>query len=170
MKTLKIGPWIKNIILLIDLGFYKHQLFSRIVENGGSFVSCLKSNSNPLIVGVNQVRNCRGIDPKGKYLKDIKLEKSDDILRSLQRISLKKWYYWATHSQLDPIIDAAKTIKSLWDGIINYAETKISNGVLEGINSMVQSAKSSARVFRTTKNIILIIYFRLGKLQFNLPT
>jgi transposase len=83
---------------------------------------------------------------------------------------LRKWYYWATHSQIEPIIDAAKTIKSHWMGIINYAETKISNGVLEGINSMVQSAKSSARGFRTTKNLILIIYLRLGKLQFNLPT
>jgi len=41
MKTLKIGPWIKNIILLIDLGFYKYQLFSRIVENGWIF--CLSS-------------------------------------------------------------------------------------------------------------------------------
>lgn len=83
---------------------------------------------------------------------------------------LKKWYFWATHSQIDPIIEAAKTIKLHWSGIINYAETKISNGVLEGINSMVQSAKSSARGFRTTKNLILIIYLRLGKLEFNLPT
>jgi transposase len=83
---------------------------------------------------------------------------------------LKKWYFWATHSQIEPIIEAAKTIKSHWNGIINYAETKISNGVLEGINSMVQSAKSSARGFRTTKNLILIIYLRLGKLHFNLPT
>ena len=24
---------------------------------------------------------------------------------------LKKWYFWATHSRLDPIIKAAKTIK-----------------------------------------------------------
>ena len=83
---------------------------------------------------------------------------------------LKKWYFWATHSQIEPIIEAAKTIKSHWNGIINYAETKISNGVLEGMNSMVQSAKSSARGFRTTKNLILIIYLRLGKLHFNLPT
>ena len=82
---------------------------------------------------------------------------------------LKKWYFWATHNQIEPIIEAAKTIKSHWNGIINYAETKISNGVLEGINSMVQSAKSSARGFRTTKNLILIIYLRLGKLHFNLP-
>ena len=65
IKTLKIGPWIKNIILSIDLGFFKHQLFSRIVENGGSFVSRLKRNSNPLIVGVNHVRNCRDIDING---------------------------------------------------------------------------------------------------------
>jgi transposase len=69
---------------------------------------------------------------------------------------LTKWYYWASYSQIETIIDAAKT--------------KISNGVLEGINSIVQSAKSSARGFRTTKNLILIIYISLGKLKFNLPT
>jgi transposase len=90
--------------------------------------------------------------------------------KTLAEYFLKKWYYWATHSQIEPIIDASKTIKSHWNGIINYSETKISNGVLEGINSMVQSAKSSARGFRTTKNLILNIYLRLGKLQFNLPT
>ena len=78
--------------------------------------------------------------------------------------------YLGDCAQIEPIINVAKTIKSHWSGVINYAETKISNGVLEGINSMVQSAKSSARGFRTTKNIILIIYLRLGKLQFNLPT
>ena len=93
MKTLKIGPWIKNVILLIDLGFYKYQLFSRIVENGGSLVSRLKSNSNPLIVGVNLVRNCRGIDLKGKYLKDIKLEKSDDIFDVNVEVSFDRRSY-----------------------------------------------------------------------------
>jgi IS4 transposase len=93
MKTLKIGPWIKNIILLIDLGFYKYQLFSRIVENGGSFVSRLKSKSNPLIVGVNHVRNCRGIDLNGKYLKDIKLEKSDDIFDVNVEVSFDRRSY-----------------------------------------------------------------------------
>lgn len=79
MKTLKVGPWVKDIILLFDLGFYKYQLFSRIVENGGFFVSRLKSNANPLIVGINQVHNNRDIDLKRKHLKDIKLENCDDI-------------------------------------------------------------------------------------------
>jgi putative transposase len=39
LKTLRIGPWIRDRILLIDLGFYKYQLFTRIKENGGYFVS-----------------------------------------------------------------------------------------------------------------------------------
>jgi hypothetical protein len=45
-----------------------------------------------------------------------------------------------------------------------YGELKIK------IKSMVQSAKICARGFRTTKNLILIIYLRLGKIQFGLPT
>jgi len=54
VKTLRIGPWVKDRILLIDLGFYKHQIFARIEENGGYFVSRLKNNADPLIVGVNR--------------------------------------------------------------------------------------------------------------------
>ena len=71
LKTLKIGPWIKDRILLIDLGFYKYQMFTRIKENGGYFVSRLKSNANPLIIEVNRSYRGRSIDVQGKYLQDI---------------------------------------------------------------------------------------------------
>jgi transposase len=30
---------------------------------------------------------------------------------------LKKWYFWASHSRLEPMIVTAKTIKSHWDGV-----------------------------------------------------
>ena len=83
---------------------------------------------------------------------------------------LKRWYFWATHSRLDAVIDCAKTIKQHWNGIINYTKTKISNGILEGTNSIIQAAKDSARGFRSTKNFIITIYLRMGKLEFNLPT
>ncbi len=83
---------------------------------------------------------------------------------------LKKWYFWATHSRLTPVIDKAKTFKNHWNGILNYVNTRIDNGVLEGINSLIQAAKNSSRGFRSTKNFIITIYLRLGKLQFNLPT
>jgi len=71
LKTLRIGPWVKDRILLIDLGFFKYQLFTRIVENGGSFVSRLKDGTDPLITAVHN--NCRGnkIDVVGKRLSEV---------------------------------------------------------------------------------------------------
>ena len=93
LKTLKVGPWVKDIILLFDLGFYKYQLFSRIVENGGFFVSRLKSNANPLIISTNQVCDCHDIDLKGKHLRDIKLENCDDIFDVNVEVSFDRRSY-----------------------------------------------------------------------------
>lgn len=83
---------------------------------------------------------------------------------------LKRWYFWATHSRLDPVIECAKTIKQHWTGITNYVKTRIDNGILEGTNSIIQAAKDSARGFKSTKNFITTIYLRTGNLKFNLPT
>ncbi len=82
------------------------------------------------------------------------------------KINLKKWYFWATHSQLKPMIKAAKTIKSHWDGVVNWMKSKISNGILEGFNSMVQAAKAKARGFKKFEYFRTIIYLLLGKLDF----
>ena len=54
IKTLKIGPWIKDRILLVDLGFYKTQLFARVAENGGYFISRIRKNMDPVIVSIEE--------------------------------------------------------------------------------------------------------------------
>jgi transposase len=83
---------------------------------------------------------------------------------------LKKWYFWATHCRLPPMIEAARTIKRHWDGVLRWFHTRIANGILEGINSLVQAAKAKARGYRSTRNLKAIIYLIAGKLQFHLPT
>jgi len=83
---------------------------------------------------------------------------------------LNKWYYWATHSRLEPIKKAAKTIKRHWGGILRWFHSNVSNGILEGLNSLVQSAKSKARGYRSSRNLIAIIYLIGGRLNFGLPT
>jgi len=83
---------------------------------------------------------------------------------------LKKWYFWATHSRLEPVIEAAGTIKRHWDGILRWFDSKIANGILEGINSLVQAAKAKARGYRSTRNLKAIIYLIAGKLELKLPT
>jgi transposase len=81
---------------------------------------------------------------------------------------LNKWYFWATHCQLEPIVKAAKTVKRHWDGIVKWFESKINNGILEGLNSVIQATKSKARGYKTFKNYKIIVYLLTGKLDFSL--
>jgi transposase len=82
---------------------------------------------------------------------------------------LKRWYFWATHSRIGPMIQAAKTIKKHWAGVLRWFVSRISNGVLEAINSLIQSAKAKARGFRNSGYLITIVYLIAGKLDFKLP-
>jgi len=68
-----------------------------------------------------------------------------------------------------PFLKVVKTIKSHWSGIIKYIESKINNGILEGLNSKIQLAKKRARGYRNTTNFINMIYFTCGKLKFDYP-
>ena len=83
---------------------------------------------------------------------------------------LRRWYFWATHSRLEPMKEAAYTIKRHWDGILRWFTSRINNGILEGINSLIQAVKARARGYRTVKNLITMIYLIGGKLEFGLPT
>lgn len=87
--------------------------------------------------------------------------------------ALKKWYFWATHSRIKEIIEAAKTIKKHWAGIVRWYNSRINNGILEGINGLVQAARAKARGYRTVKNFKIMIYLLTGKLDYTkvgLPT
>jgi transposase len=82
---------------------------------------------------------------------------------------LRKWYFWATHSRLEPMIEAARTIKRHWDGILRWFDSKIANGLIEGINSLVQAAKAKARGYRSMRNLKAMVYLLAGKLDLKLP-
>jgi len=82
---------------------------------------------------------------------------------------LRRWYFWATHSRIAPVIKAAKTIKKHWAGVLRWFVSEINNGVLEAINGLIQSAKTRARGFRKTRYLITMIYLIAGKLDFRLP-
>jgi IS4 transposase len=93
LKTIRVGPWIKGKILLIDLGFYKYQLFARIAENGGFFVSRLKDNSNPLIIKANRTWRGQSIDVCGTYLQDVLPKIQRQILDVEVEVSFKRRAY-----------------------------------------------------------------------------
>lgn len=80
---------------------------------------------------------------------------------------LKKWYFWATHSRLDPIIEVARGIKRYWQGVINYTLARITNGVVEGLNSKIKTAMKRAYGFKQTQYLRTIVYLVAGKLCFD---
>ena len=90
--------------------------------------------------------------------------------RAWAEFVLDQWYSWARRSRLEPMKQVALTIKRHRDGILRWFDSQIANGLIEGINSLVQAAKAKARGYRTTRNLKAITYLIAGKLDLRLPT
>ena len=74
--------------------------------------------------------------------------------------------YGAKRSRLQPIKDVVTLIENHWDGIIAWHHNHLSNGLLEGINSLVQAAKARARGYRSKTKMITIVYLATTKLPY----
>lgn len=133
----------------------------------------LKNTNN---LASNQKQKLELIQLSGLNLKTMKALQIKEAFQQIYqadsteafRLLLKKWYFWATHCRIKPIIEAAKCIKRHWYGVINWMDYKISNGILEGFNSIFQAAKAKARGYKKMQTIKTIIYILTGKLNFNI--
>lgn len=75
---------------------------------------------------------------------------------------LKRWYWWATHSRLEPVIEVAKKLKRHWAQVLNYCQHRITTAVCEGFNSKIQTVKKMACGFRNAENFKTAIFFHCG--------
>ena len=81
---------------------------------------------------------------------------------------LRRWCYGAKRSRLQPIKDFVTLVEKHRDGILAWHASHLTNGLLEGINSLVQAAKARARGYRNKNKMITIVYLTAAKLP--LPT
>ena len=79
---------------------------------------------------------------------------------------LRKWVKWVKQSGLKPMEKAADMVLNHWNGIIQWKQSQITNGLLEGLNSVIQAAKRKARGYKQ-KHFITIAYLLTGKLNLN---
>jgi len=61
---------------------------------------------------------------------------------------LKQWCAEVDEAKIPAFMKSAGTVKAHWSGIVHYVESRLSNGILEGINNKVQLAKRRARGYR----------------------
>ena len=79
------------------------------------------------------------------------------------------WSEEVSRSGIQPFMQFAKTVKAHWSGIVRFVESRLTNGLLEGINHKIQLAKRRARGYRNVENFINMAYFLCGKLDFSFP-
>ena len=77
----------------------------------------------------------------------------------------KRWYFWATHSRLEPMRRAAETIRRHIANIVTYYQHPVTNAMAEGLNSQIQKIKSMACGFRNIEHFKTAIYFHCGGLD-----
>ena len=64
----------------------------------------------------------------------------------------------------------SKSLRKHFDGIVAYICSKLNNGLLEGINSKIQTIKRVARGFRYTDHFKKMILFVFGNIKPKLPS
>jgi transposase len=72
-------------------------------------------------------------------------------------------------SRLTGFRDLARTLKRHRDGALPYSETKLTNGLMEAINGLLQLAKRMARGFRSFRHFQIMAYLKAAKLKPELP-
>jgi transposase len=55
----------------------------------------------------------------------------------------RRWYFWATHSRLQPVVRVARMIQGHLDNVLTYYEHPITNATSEGLNSKIQTLKKT---------------------------
>ena len=90
--------------------------------------------------------------------------------RQWGELFLDRWLGWAKRSRLEPMKALARTIERHRQGILAWFDSGIANGLIEGINSLVQAVKARARGYRTVRCLANMTYLIAGRLDLRLPT
>jgi transposase len=80
-----------------------------------------------------------------------------------------RWYFWATHSNLAPVIAAAKKLNRHRTKLLNYFRVRLTNAMSESINGRLERMKRIANGYRNVDNFRIAALFRYGGLSL-LPT
>jgi transposase len=77
---------------------------------------------------------------------------------------LDRWFWWATHSRLEPIRKFAWMIRRHQDDILNYFKVRIDNGAVEGLNNKAKSISHRAYGYRSAETFKLALYHSMSDL------
>ena len=121
-------------------------IWSGLAIHGYAIQTTGVKKMKPLFMAFNQ-RGCRS--PEIGQSKRHCLNCGLTTMIRLARAFFKKWYWWATHSRLKPVISVAKMLKNHLDNIMTYLKYRITNATEEGFKGISKNWIFSRFIFMT---------------------
>ena len=82
---------------------------------------------------------------------------------------LRAWLAWASRSRLQPFVRAARTIRQHLTGILAYIRTRLTNGLVEGLNAKIRVVTRRAYGFHSHQALSAMIFLTCGGIQIDPP-
>jgi transposase len=114
-----------------------------------------------LIARMTTLRTARAWSYK-EQLREILERKQINVVRAM----LQRWCTCVMRSKVEPMKDVAAMVRRHLEGIVAWAQTRMTNGFLEALNGLFQAAKRRARGYTRFETIKTVIFLIAGKLDF----
>jgi transposase len=82
---------------------------------------------------------------------------------------LDQWIAWALRSRLNPFVKLAHTLKRLKEGVLAYVSTRLSNGLVEGLNNKIRLITRRAYGFHSARALSAMIHLCCGGIVLDPP-
>ena len=132
-----------------------------LLKNRASLKPEAAADLDALIARMATVRTARAWVYK-EQLREILARKQINVARDM----LKHWCTCVMRSKVEPMKEDAAMVRRHLEGIVAWAQTRQTNGFLEALNGLFQSAKRRARGFTRFTTIRTVIFLIAGKLDF----
>ena len=132
-----------------------------LLKNRASLKPEAAAYLDALIARMATVRTARAWVYK-EQLREILARKQINVARDM----LKHWCTCVMRSKVEPMKEVAAMVRRHLEGIVAWAQTRQTNGFLEALNGLFQSAKRRARGFTRFTTIRTVIFLIAGKLDF----
>jgi transposase len=80
-----------------------------------------------------------------------------------------EWMVWASHCRIPEFTEAARKMRRFRDDIANTLTHRLTNAIVEGLNSRVRLIINIARGFRSVEALMALMQLHLGVYQPQLP-
>ena len=97
-----------------------------------------------------------------EQLRDILDRKQINVVSTM----LAQWCGNVMRSKVEPMKEVAAMIRKHFDGIVAFAQTRVTNGFIEAINGLFQAAKRKARGYTRFQTMKTVLFLIAGKLNF----